>query len=125
VPYPLLAAFDRPDALQSCSRRESTTVAPQALALLNDGFVRNLAGDFAARVIKEGDDAQCIALAFKLALGREPSDAEQTAAQEFLQSQRARRQQRNSKASDDEVRRLALTDFCQAMFGLNEFVYVD
>ena len=29
IPYPLLAAFDRPDSLQSCGRREATTVAPQ------------------------------------------------------------------------------------------------
>jgi hypothetical protein len=127
VPYPLLAAFDRPDALQSCSRRESTTVAPQALALLNDGYVRNWAGEFAARLIKErgADDAQCIARAFELALARGPSESEQTAAAEFLQSQAKRRRERNQETPDEEIRRLALTDFCQALFALNEFLYVD
>ena len=38
VPYPLFQAFDRPDLLVSCSRRQNTTVAPQAMALLNDRF---------------------------------------------------------------------------------------
>lgn len=46
VPNPLLQAFDRPDAQQACGRREHTTVAPQALALLNDSFVRALRGRF-------------------------------------------------------------------------------
>ncbi len=45
VPYPLLQAFDRPDAQQACGRRDQTTVAPQALSLLNDAFVRASRGD--------------------------------------------------------------------------------
>ena len=40
VQYPLSQAFDAPDAQVSCGRRVNTTVAPQALALLNDPFVR-------------------------------------------------------------------------------------
>ena len=53
VPYPLLQAFDKPDAQQSCGRRDNTTVAPQALALLNDAFVRMVSQDFADRLLKE------------------------------------------------------------------------
>jgi len=43
VPYPLFQTFNWPDLLQSCGRRENTTAAPQALALLNGRFVRNCA----------------------------------------------------------------------------------
>ncbi|MEZ6146088.1 MAG: DUF1553 domain-containing protein [Planctomycetaceae bacterium] len=50
VPYPLLQAFDRPDLLKSCGRRDDSTVAPQALAILNDGFVRTRSADFARRL---------------------------------------------------------------------------
>src|SRR5207249_10764513 len=53
VQYPLMQAFDGPDAQASCGRRENTTVAPQALALLNDQFVRARAMDFAQRVERE------------------------------------------------------------------------
>ena len=53
VQHPLMQAFDGPDAQASCGRRENTTVAPQALALLNDRFVRARAMDFAQRVEKE------------------------------------------------------------------------
>jgi hypothetical protein len=78
VQQPLMQAFDGPDAQASCGRRENTTVAPQALALLNDKFVRARALDFAQRVEKEAGmepEAQ-VRLAWRLALGREPSTDE-------------------------------------------------
>src|SRR5256714_3645091 len=54
VQHPLMQAFDGPDAAVSCGRRNVTTVAPQALALLNDTFVRDRAADFARRLLAEG-----------------------------------------------------------------------
>ncbi|MCA9026990.1 MAG: DUF1549 domain-containing protein, partial [Planctomycetaceae bacterium] len=39
LPYPLFAAFDRPDTNRSCPRRNETTIAPQALHLLNSEAV--------------------------------------------------------------------------------------
>jgi mono/diheme cytochrome c family protein len=120
VQHPLMQAFDGPDAQASCGRRESTTVAPQALALLNDRFVRARAVDFAARLRKEaGDEAAAqIRRAWLLALGREPSQTEIDAAVEFITAQVARR-------SDAQKEPLALADLCQAMFAMNEFIYVD
>jgi hypothetical protein len=127
IPYPLLAAFDRPDSLQSCSRRDATTVAPQALALLNDPFVRSRALDFADRLLSETkeDHSAAIRRAFALALSRAPTSTEQLAALEFLSAQIDRRRQRDEKASSPDIHRLAMADFCQAVFGLNEFMYVD
>src|SRR5881392_4110691 len=86
VQNPLMQAFDGPDAQASCGRRENTTVAPQALALLNDRFVRARSIDFAARLKHEaGDDsARQIALAWRLALGREATQNELDAAISFL-----------------------------------------
>jgi hypothetical protein len=123
VPYPLFQAFDRPDSLQSCGRREQTTVAPQALAILNDGFVRGCAEDFAERLLNEhaNDSKQLIERAFRLALGRAPTETELAASTTFLESQTNRREARGSSASQQE----AVSDFCQVMFGLNEFLYLD
>src|SRR5207247_6730686 len=56
VQYPLMQAFDGPDAQASCGRRVNTTVAPQALALLNDRFVRYRACDLASRGVHEARD---------------------------------------------------------------------
>src|SRR5204863_6420389 len=86
VQSPLMQAFDGPDAQASCGRRENTTVAPQALALLNDPFVRARAMDFAERVGKEAGaerEAQ-VGLAWRLALGREPSAAELESGTAFI-----------------------------------------
>jgi hypothetical protein len=126
VPYPLLQAFDRPDAQQACGRRDETTVAPQALSLLNDAFVRARAVEMAGRLIGEGgDDASLANLAFELALSRPPTASERSAAIEFVDSQTDRRQARDAGKPATEVRTQAVADFCQALFSTNEFLYID
>jgi hypothetical protein len=127
VQYPLMQAFDAPDAQQSCSRRMNTTVAPQALALLNDPFVRMRAGELAKRAnetlrSEEGGD---IVEAFLLCLTRYPSQQELADALDFIRTQIATRKDRTPKTSQSELRHLALTDFCQTLFALNEFIYID
>jgi hypothetical protein len=123
LPYPLLQAFDRPDLLVSCTRRQNTTVAPQALAMLNDRFVRSCAGSFAERLQQEvGDDPQAmVQRSFLLALARPPQEPEAEAAVQFILSRSAARQQRG----DAEPLREAVTDYCQTLLCLNEFLYTD
>ncbi|MBX3436384.1 MAG: PSD1 domain-containing protein [Planctomycetaceae bacterium] len=127
VPYPLLQAFDRPDLLQSCGRRDQSTVAPQALALLNDPFVRARASDFATRLVNEcGDENGLLVMrAFNLALGRLPRDSEHAAAVTFIANQQRQRETRDAEQTAADIRHAAVTDFCQTLFGLNEFAYVD
>lgn len=127
VQYPLMQAFDAPDAQVSCGRRVNTTVAPQALALLNDPFVRLRAGELAKRLQAEAgneSDAE-VRLAFQLGIARQPDEAELEVTRLFLLEQAASRQQRDAKLSIESANQLALTDFCQMLFALNEFVYVD
>ncbi|QEL17975.1 PSD1 and planctomycete cytochrome C domain-containing protein [Limnoglobus roseus] len=127
IPHPLLQAFDAPDAQQCAGQRATTTVVPQALTLLNDPFVRARASDFAGRLEKEPGAAAAdrIDRAYGLAFGRPPTGAERSAGVEFLKAQERDRSARQPKAAPAEVRRLALTDYCQVLFGLNEFLYVD
>ena len=123
VQYPLMQAFDAPDAQQSCSGRMNTTVAPQALALLNDPFVRTRAAELAKRLNTEaaGALADQIRLAFQRCLNREPTTGEFVDARDFINKQSASRTQTNPANAQP----LALTDFCQSLFGLNEFIYID
>lgn len=127
VPYPLLQAFDKPDAQQSCGRRDTTTVAPQALALLNDQFVRKVSLELADRLLKEAgnDPARWIERGFQLTLTRSPSKSERDASGAFVELQRTERQKRSPQAPAVEVQRQALADLCQALFSLNEFLYID
>jgi hypothetical protein len=119
VQHPLMQAFDAPTALASCGRRDSTTVAPQGLALLNDPFVRARAEDFARRLAKEaGPDPEAqVRLAWQLALSREPTQTELQSALEFLSWEGERPREPHL--------RFAFADLCQTIFAMNEFIYVD
>lgn len=136
IPYPMFQAFDRPDLMTSCARRQNTTVAPQAMVILNDRFVRAVARDFAKKILAglnrsgapiegakldKGQAEVMIGQAFEAAFARLPTSKEVNFARQFIQSQTAARQKRNEKDPQLE----SVTDFCQSLFGLNEFIYVD
>ncbi len=66
--------------------RDTTTVATQALYLLNDPFVRRQALAFAARLLKQADltDSARVDLAYQLAVGRTATSAEIERATNYL-----------------------------------------
>jgi Protein of unknown function (DUF1553)/Protein of unknown function (DUF1549)/Planctomycete cytochrome C len=123
IPYPLFQAFDRPDLMVGCARRQNTTVAPQALAILNDRFVRSCAGDVAKRLIDEcgDDDRNVVEELFQYAFSRSPLEYESEVSVAFIQSQTKAREQLDESSARWE----AITDYCQSVIGLNEFLYVD
>jgi hypothetical protein len=126
VHNPLLQAFDGPDAAASCGRRSVTTVAPQALAVMNEPFVRLRAGEFADRLLREAgqENAAIVDRAYRVALSRPPNPAERDKATAFLEQQTARRVERE-KIAPEMSRRLAITDLAHVLFGTNEFIYID
>jgi hypothetical protein len=138
VRLPLFEAFDQPDTLTSCAVRPVSTYAPQALILLNGAFVQGQSRVFAARLLRDcgADAARQIERAYKLALGRSPSDGERRMAVEFLDSQaellrdrlRARQPVALPVAMPDGIdpaKAAALVDFCLAILNRNEFLYVN
>jgi hypothetical protein len=100
--------FDCPDATQTAPRRTASTTPLQALNLLNDPFMLDQSERFAARLRKEAGEAapDQVRRAFRLAFGRDPSDAEGKAAEKLVQAR-------------------GLATFCRALFNANEFVFVD
>ncbi|MFN7939628.1 MAG: DUF1553 domain-containing protein [Bryobacteraceae bacterium] len=104
---PMLDALDCPLPAVKTPRRASTTTALQALSLMNGAFATRTAKTFAERLGKEADgtDAQ-ITLAFRLALGRAPSEAELT----------------RSRAL---VARTKLETLCWGLFNATEFLQVE
>jgi hypothetical protein len=118
---PMMMLFDWPEHLVSLGQRQSTTIAPQALMFLNSPQGREYAEAFAARLAVAGDEGARIRLAYESALSRPPSQAEARVAVDFLADAQALR-----GASPDGAATLpAWADFCQMLFGLNEFIYVD
>jgi len=124
TPYPLIQAFDGPDASAPCGRRNVTTVAPQALAVLNEPFIRLRALELARRLQTEAgaDPSAQVQRAYRLALGRGPSASELDASIRFVQGQTTAHATRGPDAKPSI---LALADFAQVVFGLNEFLYID
>jgi mono/diheme cytochrome c family protein len=99
-----MVVFDLPEPLVSQAVRPTTTVAPQALFLMNAPEVREWAKKFARRLENEPTPEAKVSRAFLLAVGREPTQTELAQSVEFLKTQE-------------------LADFCQVVLGLNEFAY--
>ena len=108
VAVPFLETFDLPGNSTSCPRRNRSTVAPQALSLLNSPLAVEAAKRFAERVARDaGDDPKAqVERAFSLALQREPADDELAACLRLLKSR-------------------SLVELCRVCLNLNEFIYLD
>jgi hypothetical protein len=89
----LFEAFDFADPSTVTGRRNSSTVAPQALFMLNNPFVIEQANAAAKRLLAENHatDDERITRAYRLALGRSPSEGERRAAAKFLSTNVATR----------------------------------
>ncbi len=120
---PMMQLFDQPEPLVSVGGRPSTTIAPQALVFINNPQVRLFAHSFAKQLLplleKSADDA--VRQGYLQAIARDPDADELHEATSFLTEQ-SKSYQADGKANAQE---LALADFCQVLFGLNEFVYVE
>jgi hypothetical protein len=119
----MMQTFDAPDALSSLGERSTTTVAPQALLLLNNANTREYAKAFAGRIAPDpaADFSIAIRQAYVVAVARQPTGEELADGLAFVTSQAASYQ----SAGKSSPRDLALADFCQVLLCLNEFVYVE
>ena len=112
----MMQIFDQPEPLVSQGRRPSTTIAPQALMFMNGKQVVDQAAAFAARFARD-DLETAVHGIYNHALARDPSPAELVDSRAFIESQTA-------AYESAEAGQLALADFCQVVFGLNEFIYL-
>lgn len=117
----LLQLFDAPDSMQGIGTREESTVAPQALALLNSPIVRDIATKFAARVRPNAETSidEVIDRAYQIALSRPAEIEELSAMKDFIT------QQQQSRGEDENAESLAVRDFCHLILCMNEFVFID
>ena len=108
VRVPFMETFDLPENSASCARRNESTVAPQALSLLNSPLAVEAARSFSRRVVLEAgaDPQRQIERAFQIAFQRRPAKSELEACLRIAQQR-------------------SLTEVCRALLNLNEFIYVD
>lgn len=114
--HPLLELFDRPDALLSCSRRNQSTNAPQALTLFNSEFSHSIAQALAENLLQTTPEASTLVLnATWQCFARPPTQAEQLLGEKFLAE--------HAKYTRD--RKESLTDYCLALINSNAFCFID
>ncbi|MDP7015325.1 MAG: DUF1553 domain-containing protein [Pirellulaceae bacterium] len=115
---PFIQSFDgaTPDTPEP--DRSTTTIAPQALILLNSAFMQRQATAMVERLLREtdGSDRQIASRCFEIALARQASADELSAATSFLQRQK-------SDAGSEKTSHYV--SFCKLVLNLNEFVYID
>jgi hypothetical protein len=120
-----LDVFDLADNSMVTGCRDVTTVAPQALFMMNDSFVLEQSAALAKRICTEktADEAR-IDRAYSLTVGRMPTDAEKTRALQYLKSFVSEAPSKSRKATtttDND----AWASVCQALFASAEFRYVN
>ena len=113
---PSMQLFDSPEPLVSQGRRPATIIAPQALHFMNNGQVRASAMELAKQLKAQPDTAAAVTLGYQTVLGRAPTSKEQKSIASFIDVQ--------EKSYTNNGPELALADFVQVLFGLNEFIYV-
>jgi hypothetical protein len=108
----MLEVFDAADPSTVTGKRNSGTIAPQALYMLNSPFVVEQSKHAATRLLaeKHESDAARLTRAYRLALGREPTAGEREVAARFLKG-------KNEKD--------AWTALFHALFASAEFRYVN
>ena len=119
--YDVFQLLDYPDAAVPTGDRTTTTVAPQALMMLNSEFVATASSNLAALVLKAAaTDEDRIRLMYVIAYGREASAAEITESKAFLDQI----EQALADVSPENRRAQAWDCLSQVVLASNEFIYL-
>jgi hypothetical protein len=123
--HPFFAVFDGADTNASTGARFTSTTPLQALFAMNDPFAQAQAAGFAERVTTAtgpGHEVAAIALAHRLAYGRDAGADETARGITYLAAFRARLP---ADLPPEEKTRQAWTSYARALMGANEFLYLD
>src|SRR5262249_26417018 len=105
LPDPFMDALDCPDASQFTATRADSVTVFQALAMLNDRFMVRMSEHFARRVACAGAAEEQVRLAYRLALGRDPTPREEAALAGYAS-------------------RHGMANACRLLLNCNEFLFV-
>ncbi|MSR56901.1 MAG: DUF1553 domain-containing protein [Planctomycetaceae bacterium] len=123
--YEVLQAFDFADPSTLNGRRDSTTVAPQALFMMNSGFVLSQTKILASKLLSDDrlDDAGRVSRLYDLALSRLATGHEIIRNLSFVS--RYAQAAVDKQNPPDESRLRAWQALCRTILASNEFVFVE
>jgi Protein of unknown function (DUF1553)/Protein of unknown function (DUF1549) len=121
----LLSVFDQPLVAVTCPQRDASAVPLQSLTMLNDAFIAEQAEAFAERVSRTAGASgeKPTRSAFRLALGRQPAEAEIKICAQLLERQTAAYQA--AKLPREQAERKALVQLCHTLLNTSEFLYAE
>jgi mono/diheme cytochrome c family protein len=120
-----LETFDFPQMNPNCLDRRDSTVAPQALYLMNNARIAGLAEQFAKRVREEAgtDPAAQVERVYRIALSQGPSAEEREVGVRALTE--LADEWKKAGHAGDAARQKALGSYCHAVVNSAGFLYVD
>lgn len=123
--YEVFQAFDFADPSTLNGKRDSTTVAPQALFMLNSDFVLKQTKQLATRLLEQSelDDAGRILQLYEESLSRPPTDRETARGLEFVAKYAEAGLAKQLSAEESRLR--AWQTLCRTVLASNEFVYLE
>ena len=122
--YSLFQQFDFPDPTMPTGSRQSTTVAPQALWMMNSDLMMDAASKIAGETLSlSAGEASRVEFAYHRILSRQPTENETRQALTFI------RESSHGEAFDSQtVDPVAINRswilFCQSLLASNEFIFV-
>ena len=138
--YDVFQAFDFADPSMLSGQRQSTTVAPQALFMMNSQLVADQTAALADYLLAQPDvqDAERVQAIYERAFARLPSEAEVARALDFVQrysemaatsdvggDETKRDETKRDETKHDEARRRVWQSLCRVVLSTNEFIYLD
>ena len=123
--YDVFQLLDYPDAAIPTGDRSTTTIAPQALLMMNSDLVMKCSSNLASKIWTEssrGDHSQRVTFAYVSVFGREPSAGEVASALAFLNE--VEQALATGNVAPEQHQRRAWDSLCHVLLSSNEFIYV-
>jgi len=130
--FDLFSLFDYADASMINGNRSTSTIAPQALFMMNSDLIQQVTQALAESLLAEGqaDDPPDqlmqgqLAQLYLVTLGRLPRVEESRRAKQFLGIFLERPVNGTDQGGGEQQERLAWQALCQVLLASNEFIYV-
>ena len=123
--YDVFRAFDFSDPSVPSGKRVTTTVAPQALFMMNSELVSQQTKTWATRLLANADldDSARIQQVFERSYSRPPTQRETDRALAYIGQYAQAMQAAEKTAAESRLR--AWQSFCRIVIASNEFIYIE